>query len=86
MYPVLQAADILAYRYDNIYLFSAITIHGYINRATHIPVGEDQQQHLELCRDLAEVFNRTYKSSSPIFPLPQHVICTSPSQVASQVP
>jgi tryptophanyl-tRNA synthetase len=34
-YPVLQAADILAYK------------------ATHVPVGEDQKQHLELSRDIA---------------------------------
>ncbi|PFH53576.1 hypothetical protein AMATHDRAFT_137408 [Amanita thiersii Skay4041] len=54
-YPVLQAADILAYR------------------ATHVPVGEDQRQHLELCRDLAEAFNRATKPGKPIFPLPIHV-------------
>lgn len=41
-YPVLQAADILAYR------------------ATHVPVGEDQVQHLELSRELAQLFNRTF--------------------------
>ncbi|EJF56291.1 tryptophanyl-tRNA synthetase [Dichomitus squalens LYAD-421 SS1] len=58
-YPVLQAADILAYR------------------ATHVPVGEDQQQHIELCRDLAESFNRTYKGKRALFPLPQHVITSS---------
>ncbi|KAI0695106.1 tryptophanyl-tRNA synthetase [Cerioporus squamosus] len=58
-YPVLQAADILAYR------------------ATHVPVGEDQQQHIELCRDLAEGFNRTFKGKKPLFPLPQHVITSS---------
>ncbi|QRW00856.1 tryptophanyl-tRNA synthetase [Ceratobasidium sp. AG-Ba] len=41
-------------------------------RATHVPVGEDQQQHLELSRDLAEAFNRTHKEQ--VFPLPQHII------------
>ncbi|KAG8984015.1 Tryptophan--tRNA ligase, mitochondrial, partial [Tulasnella sp. 427] len=41
-------------------------------KATHVPVGEDQQQHLELSRDIAELFNRTHKSN--IFPLPQHII------------
>ena len=41
-------------------------------RATHVPVGEDQVQHLELSRDLADLFNRTYKSR--FFPLPQHLI------------
>ena len=38
-YPVLQAADILAYR------------------ANYVPVGKDQEQHLELSRDLARRFN-----------------------------
>ncbi|KAG8985845.1 Tryptophan--tRNA ligase, mitochondrial [Tulasnella sp. 427] len=41
-------------------------------KATHVPVGDDQQQHLELSRDIAELFNRTHKSN--IFPLPQHII------------
>ena len=41
-YPVLMAADILAYR------------------ATHVPVGDDQKQHLELCRDIAIKFNNDY--------------------------
>ncbi|THH13089.1 hypothetical protein EW146_g7095 [Bondarzewia mesenterica] len=54
-YPVLQAADILAYR------------------ATHVPVGDDQQQHLELCRDIADTFNRAYKQPSTLFPLPHHM-------------
>jgi tryptophanyl-tRNA synthetase len=46
-YPVLMAADILAYK------------------ATHVPVGEDQKQHLELARDIAGAFNRAYPVSSP---------------------
>ncbi|KAG9102854.1 Tryptophan--tRNA ligase, mitochondrial [Ceratobasidium sp. 370] len=41
-------------------------------RATHVPVGEDQQQHLELSRDLADLFNRTHNDT--VFPLPQHII------------
>ncbi|THU92997.1 tryptophanyl-tRNA synthetase [Dendrothele bispora CBS 962.96] len=39
-------------------------------RATHVPVGDDQTQHLELCRDLADQFNRTYKAKHRLFPLP----------------
>ncbi|KAL0067351.1 Tryptophan--tRNA ligase, mitochondrial [Marasmius tenuissimus] len=39
-------------------------------RATHVPVGEDQTQHLELTRDLADQFNRTFKASQRMFPLP----------------
>jgi len=41
------------------------------DRATHVPVGEDQQQHIELTRDLAECFNRTYPSPTPMFQLPE---------------
>ena len=42
LYPVLQAADVLAYRADE------------------VPVGEDQRQHVELMRDVAERFNSTF--------------------------
>lgn len=38
-------------------------------QATHVPVGEDQKQHLELARDIAGAFNRTYKTE--FFPLPE---------------
>jgi tryptophanyl-tRNA synthetase len=41
-YPVLQAADVLAYR------------------ANEVPVGEDQRQHVELMRDIAERFNASF--------------------------
>jgi tryptophanyl-tRNA synthetase len=52
-YPVLQAADILAYQTDE------------------VPVGEDQKQHLELARDIAERFNSRYGET---FVLPGHRI------------
>jgi tryptophanyl-tRNA synthetase len=42
IYPVLQAADVLAYRADE------------------VPVGEDQRQHIELTRDVAERFNTRF--------------------------
>lgn len=44
-------------------------------RATHVPVGEDQRQHIELTRDLADIFNRTFNrhDQSPLFPLPEYV-------------
>ena len=32
--------------------------------ATHVPVGDDQKQHLELCRDIAQKFNNDYKADS----------------------
>jgi tryptophanyl-tRNA synthetase len=42
LYPVLQAADVLAYR------------------ATDVPVGEDQRQHIELMREIARRFNERF--------------------------
>ena len=38
-------------------------------RATHVPVGEDQKQHLELTRDIAQAFNSIYERD--VFPLPE---------------
>jgi tryptophanyl-tRNA synthetase len=49
-------------------------------RATHIPVGEDQRQHLELAKDLADTFNRVYKSR--VFPLP-HLVASKCSPYPS---
>ncbi|MBL1431124.1 MAG: tryptophan--tRNA ligase [Robiginitomaculum sp.] len=54
-YPILQAADILAYK------------------ATHVPVGDDQKQHLELSRDIADRFNREYDAPD-FFPQPEPLI------------
>ena len=62
-YPVLMAADILAYK------------------ATHVPVGEDQKQHLELTRDIAQSFNSTY--GVDYFPLPEPQIFGSATRVMS---
>ena len=42
-------------------------------RATHVPVGEDQQQHLELSRNIARHYNKLYKVKN-YFPLPNHLI------------
>ncbi|XP_032834202.2 tryptophan--tRNA ligase, mitochondrial isoform X2 [Petromyzon marinus] len=44
-------------------------------RATHVPVGEDQAQHLELTLDLARAFNHRYGN---YFPLPQAVLSDFP--------
>ncbi|KAF9228846.1 tryptophanyl-tRNA synthetase [Gyrodon lividus] len=46
-----------------------------VYRATHVPVGEDQRQHIELIRDLADIFNRTFDTHGelPLFPLPIYV-------------
>ncbi|CAH1108561.1 unnamed protein product [Psylliodes chrysocephalus] len=48
VYPVLQAADILAYK------------------ATHVPVGEDQIQQIQLCQELARMFNKRFGETFPV--------------------
>lgn len=45
---------------------------------THVPVGEDQKQHVELCRDIATRFNNLY---GKIFTLPEPVIATEAARV-----
>jgi tryptophanyl-tRNA synthetase len=72
-YPVLMAADILAYR------------------ATHVPVGDDQKQHLELARDIAQKFNNDFAESIAkvgiadgiFFPQPEPVIMGPATRVMS---
>ena len=66
-YPVLMAADILAYR------------------ATHVPVGDDQKQHLELARDIAQKFNNDFSSngSEDFFPAPEPLIMGTATRVMS---
>ncbi|MBY9065502.1 tryptophan--tRNA ligase [Hyphomonas sp. WL0036] len=44
-----------------------------VYKATHVPVGEDQKQHLELSRDIADRFNRDYDVPG-FFPLPEPMI------------
>jgi tryptophanyl-tRNA synthetase len=50
-------------------------------RATHVPVGEDQKQHLELTRDIAQSFNMNYDVE--FFPLPEPQIFGSATRVMS---
>ncbi len=71
-YPVLMAADILAYL------------------GTHVPVGEDQKQHLELCRDIAIKFNNDFAEAiaahgygDAFFPVPEPVITGEATRVMS---
>ncbi|SDN41274.1 tryptophan--tRNA ligase [Allokutzneria albata] len=59
-YPILQAADILVYR------------------ANEVPVGEDQRQHLELTRDLAQRFNSRYGKT---FVLPEAYIVKDTAKI-----
>jgi len=44
-----------------------------VYKATHVPVGEDQKQHLELARDIAQKFNNDF-GVPDFFPLPEPVI------------
>jgi tryptophanyl-tRNA synthetase len=50
--------------------------YGFPHRTTHVPVGEDQLQHLELAREVANLFHRRYRSD--VFPLPQAIMTRSP--------
>jgi tryptophanyl-tRNA synthetase len=50
-------------------------------RATHVPVGEDQKQHIELARDIAQKFNNDFKVD--LFPLPEPVIQAEAARVMS---
>ncbi len=50
-------------------------------KATHVPVGEDQKQHLELARDIAGAFNRHYQKE--FFPLPEPLILGAATRVMS---
>jgi len=50
-------------------------------QATHVPVGEDQKQHLELARDIAQAFNR--QVGEDFFPLPEPQIFGTATRVMS---
>src|SRR3979411_508533 len=61
-----------------------------VYRATHVPVGEDQKQHLELARDIAQKFNNDYAASietlglgPAFFPLPEPLIQGPATRVMS---
>jgi len=53
-----------------------------VYKATHVPVGEDQRQHLELARDIAQKFNNDY-GAADFFPLPEPVITGPGTRVMS---
>ena len=61
-----------------------------VYRATHVPVGEDQKQHLELARDIAQKFNNDFSESiartgfgDAFFPLPEPLIQGPATRVMS---
>ncbi len=51
-------------------------------KATHVPVGADQKQHLELTRDIAEKFNKDFNCKD-FFPIPEPLILKNISRVMS---
>ena len=51
-------------------------------KATHVPVGSDQKQHLELSRDIAQKFNKDFDCEG-FFPLPEPLILKNISRVMS---
>ena len=50
-------------------------------KSTHVPVGDDQKQHLELAREIANSFNHNYKKE--IFPIPEPLILGEATRVMS---
>ncbi|TGY88888.1 tryptophan--tRNA ligase [Marinicauda algicola] len=54
-----------------------------VYKATHVPVGEDQKQHLELSRDIAARFNRDFGRGEAVFPLPEPHIQAAGARIMS---
>ncbi|MDR2856538.1 MAG: tryptophan--tRNA ligase [Novosphingobium sp.] len=52
-------------------------------QATHVPVGEDQKQHLELARDIAQKFNNDFGNGAGIFTLPDPIIPPDAARIMS---
>lgn len=71
-----ENASVGLYAYPNLMAADIL-----VYRATHVPVGEDQKQHLELARDIAQKFNNDFSESiatrgygDMFFPLPEPII------------
>ncbi|MDZ4790454.1 MAG: tryptophan--tRNA ligase [Hyphomicrobiales bacterium] len=80
-----EASSVGLYAYPNL---MAADILAY--RATHVPVGDDQKQHLELARDIAQKFNNDYSAriaaagfDDGFFPLPEPLISGPATRVMS---
>ena len=71
-----ENASVGLYAYPNL---MAADILAY--KATHVPVGEDQKQHLELTRDIAQKFNSDY--GTDYFPIPEPLIFGAATRVMS---
>jgi tryptophanyl-tRNA synthetase len=81
-----ENASVGLYAYPNLMAADIL-----VYRATHVPVGEDQKQHLELTRDIAQKFNNDFGDSirghgfndGVFFPLPEPVITGPATRVMS---
>ena len=80
-----EAASVGLYAYPNLMAADIL-----VYRATHVPVGEDQKQHLELARDIAQKFNNDFSDSikahrfdEKFFPLPEPLITGPATRVMS---
>jgi tryptophanyl-tRNA synthetase len=81
-----ENASVGLYAYPNLMAADIL-----VYRATHVPVGEDQKQHLELARDIAQKFNNDYaaaiqakgQADGQFFPLPEPVIQGPATRVMS---
>ena len=71
-----ENASVGLYAYPNLMAADILTY-----KATHVPVGEDQKQHLELCRDIAQAFNSQY--GVDYFPLTEPLIFGEATRVMS---
>jgi tryptophanyl-tRNA synthetase len=80
-----ENASVGLYAYPNLMAADIL-----VYRATHVPVGDDQKQHLELARDIAQKFNNDYAESCTaagfpdgFFPLPEPLISGPATRVMS---
>tara|TARA_B100000963_G_scaffold358933_1_gene384841 strand:+ start:1580 stop:2584 length:1005 start_codon:yes stop_codon:yes gene_type:complete len=72
-----EKASVGLYIYPNL-MASDILLY----KATHVPVGADQKQHLELSRDIAQKFNKDFNCKD-FFPLPEPLISKNVSRIMS---
>ncbi|MBN9583932.1 MAG: tryptophan--tRNA ligase [Afipia sp.] len=80
-----ENASVGLYAYPNLMAADIL-----VYRATHVPVGEDQKQHLELARDIAQKFNNDFSDSirshgfdEKFFPQPEPLITGAATRVMS---
>src|SRR5512139_585310 len=73
-----ENASVGLYAYPNLMAADVL-----LYQATHVPVGEDQKQHLELARDIAQKFNNDFGNGREIFVLPEPTIPPEAARIMS---